>query len=817
MFQGVIVALSQPVGLYATASSGLGMMGRLSLASRSSSFGHLPHKYSICGNYSQFNLEGYIVSPDATLDEHEDVNCTLEIKADESEVITIHFMEFAIEGPEMEQGPPRLTVCGSLWEPGSVPPCCLGAMLKVAELRSSKGRLRDALRGHSASLTGDKVQQNFYCGKGPHAPQPFLSVGNGASIQFVSVGALSPRGHNATRSFRLHYLVSKVGGSCAEREFQCLSDRKCIPESWKCNMLRECEDGSDEKGCNLPLDTREGSHRDGQETHQQLGSGGSRTRGEIYTNPYPVLGMGIGIGQGEYRIKHDCADREDFPCGTRSKECFSIQQHCDGVFDCPNKYDELRCPPRAIDPPAIYTLCKKFKGNATRCSPSSLYCYSRDTHCNGVLDCPRGEDERGCDSRCPELIPCRGDDPCGFLEEQRCNGHDECRDGFDEMNCQRESCEHRHGGFLCSDGRCIALDRRCDHAVDCAGADDEMYCIKNSVITAAIMGSLVCGILIVIAISCTCRLYALRLISYQRQQNCSSASGTNTSDNGGGHHDGERFRRRSSISDSDLLRFDALQDLYCYYGFRDPPPPYSVAVAGDPPAIPPPPLGSSGRRRRSRAHHSRIYARRSSSNPAGSGPEFGPSGSGRSGTPPSSSAEPLPPPSLSPSPSLDAPESPKQGTSSQHSQSRSAFQEQPHLQQMASSSSNDGPSVPSPNCDNARDAASYRRQTSLGRNHRDYSPSQTTDKLVDRTTTTINVCEDNARESHQRDAREHLNAPVHCVHSTDLGGSGNVSTTEIEFSVLPLRSLSDRQSQSVIAVGVEVTSPTTDDQPLIAE
>lgn len=37
-----------------------------------------------------------IVSPDPGLDEHEDVNCTLEIKGDPSEVVTIHFEEFAI-------------------------------------------------------------------------------------------------------------------------------------------------------------------------------------------------------------------------------------------------------------------------------------------------------------------------------------------------------------------------------------------------------------------------------------------------------------------------------------------------------------------------------------------------------------------------------------------------------------------------------------------------------------------------------------------------------------------------------------------------
>lgn len=199
----------------------------------------------------------------------------------------------------MEREPPRLTVCGSLWEPGSVPPCCFGAMLKISELSPSRARLRDAFRGRAASMTGDKVQQNFYCGREAHPPQPFLSSGNGVSIQFVSVGSLGRRDRNLTRSFRLRYLVSKIGSNCGDHEFQCAGDHKCIPAGWRCNHLRECEDGSDEKGCE-PSSERTG-HRSGQVSSQQ--AGGSRAHGEIFANPYPVLGMGLGnLASGEYRI-----------------------------------------------------------------------------------------------------------------------------------------------------------------------------------------------------------------------------------------------------------------------------------------------------------------------------------------------------------------------------------------------------------------------------------------------------------------------------------------------------------------------------------
>lgn len=43
-----------------------------------------------------------------------------------------------------------------------------------------------------------------------------------------------------------------------------------------------------------------------------------------------------------------------------------------------------------------------------------------------------------------------------------------------------------------------------------------MKCLKNSVITAAIIGSLICGLLIVIAIGCACKLVALRHMEHYR-------------------------------------------------------------------------------------------------------------------------------------------------------------------------------------------------------------------------------------------------------------------------------------------------------------
>ncbi|XP_035679142.1 low-density lipoprotein receptor-related protein 3-like [Branchiostoma floridae] len=146
-------------------------------------------------------------------------------------------------------------------------------------------------------------------------------------------------------------------------------------------------------------------------------------------------------------------------------------------------------------------------------------CYSSEDRCDGIWTCPDGTDEKGCDACGSGEVPCGGPSKRCYPEEHHCNGEPFCDGGRDETHC--DSCSPAEGTFHCRNRRCIYEKWVCDSQDDCGDGSDEEGCkvyVSEKVITAAVIGSIVCGLLLVIALGCTCKLYALRLQDDPRYQ-----------------------------------------------------------------------------------------------------------------------------------------------------------------------------------------------------------------------------------------------------------------------------------------------------------
>ncbi|KAG8455438.1 hypothetical protein GDO86_001572 [Hymenochirus boettgeri] len=140
-------------------------------------------------------------------------------------------------------------------------------------------------------------------------------------------------------------------------------------------------------------------------------------------------------------------------------------------------------------------------------------CFTEAQRCDGSWDCANGRDEMNC-SGCPfGHYPCGSKGHACYPLNERCNYQTSCQDGTDEKGCR--ACQP--GGFHCDLERCVYEAWVCDGQADCRDGSDERGCgytLPRKVIAAAVIGSLICATLLVVALGCTCRLYTTRAREY---------------------------------------------------------------------------------------------------------------------------------------------------------------------------------------------------------------------------------------------------------------------------------------------------------------
>lgn len=141
-------------------------------------------------------------------------------------------------------------------------------------------------------------------------------------------------------------------------------------------------------------------------------------------------------------------------------------------------------------------------------------CFFEHQRCDGYWHCPTGRDEEGCPVCKAGEFPCDLDTLTCYPASERCNNQKQCPNGSDEKNCY----ECQPGNFHCGTNLCIFETWQCDGQEDCLDGSDERDCLAampRKVITAALIGSLVCSLLLVIALGCALKLHSLRSREYR--------------------------------------------------------------------------------------------------------------------------------------------------------------------------------------------------------------------------------------------------------------------------------------------------------------
>nr|XP_006819438.1 PREDICTED: low-density lipoprotein receptor-related protein 2-like [Saccoglossus kowalevskii] len=226
--------------------------------------------------------------------------------------------------------------------------------------------------------------------------------------------------------------------ACLLTQFQC-SNGHCIPSGFRCNGVNNCNDDSDEVGCQ-ECDPSEFTCDDG---------------GCI---PQSYLCDDV-LDCRDYSDKINC-DRcsvDQYKCPDRA--CIDVNRWCDGTYDCYLHADEYYC----VD-------CREE--GVFQCM-DERYCVPGSSVCDRGIICRDGSDEFGpqCSWCSVNEFTCDGS-KCIPLSDV-CNGVSNCDDNADEIDCDHVCGPSK---YHCGNGYCIDNEWICDNVVDCYDESDEIGC-----------------------------------------------------------------------------------------------------------------------------------------------------------------------------------------------------------------------------------------------------------------------------------------------------------------------------------------------------
>ncbi|XP_069405108.1 low-density lipoprotein receptor-related protein 3 isoform X1 [Ovis canadensis] len=477
---------------------------------------------------------GVIYSPAWPLNYPPGTNCSWYIQGDRGDMITISFRNFDVEeshqcsldwlmlGPAAPPRQEAFRLCGS-----AIPPAFISARDHVWIFFHSDTSSSGQAQGFRLSYIRGKLGQvscqadEFRCDNGKCLPGPWQcntvdECGDGSDEGNCSAPASEP-----------------PGSLCPGGTFPCSGARstRCLPAERRCDGTQDCGDGSDEAGCpDLACGRRLGSFYGSFASPDLFGA--ARGPSDLHCtwlvdtqDPRRVLlQLELRLGYDDYvQVYEGLGERGDRLLQTLSYR----SNHRPVSLEAAQGRLTVAYHARARSAGHGFNATYQVKGyclpweqpcgssrEGDAEDPGEQGCFSEPQRCDGWWHCASGRDEQGCPACPPDQYPCEGGSGLCYTPADRCNNQKSCPDGADEKNCF--SCQP--GTFHCGTNLCIFETWRCDGQEDCQDGSDEHGClaaVPRKVITAALIGSLVCGLLLVIALGCAFKLYSLRTQEYR--------------------------------------------------------------------------------------------------------------------------------------------------------------------------------------------------------------------------------------------------------------------------------------------------------------